>query len=113
MGRRTFGKHPFAKTVRITKGVKKPQTNPHLLLKASSLSSVIHIMDSSPAVIVIFDSTAVITGAPPAEEMGFSIKASYGCKVMLLLPQTFMLTGSASLHLVDGANGRLQFGGIN
>lgn len=47
MGWRTFGKHLFAKTVRITRGVKNPQTNPHLLLKAPSLSSVIHIMDFS------------------------------------------------------------------
>lgn len=41
------------KTVRITKGVNPPppqpnlQTNPHMRLRASSLSSVIHIMDFS------------------------------------------------------------------
>lgn len=74
MGRHTFGKHPFAKTVRITQGVKTPQTNPHLLFK----SSFADFSNSwtSPAVIVIFDSASVITGAPSAAEMGLSLKAT-------------------------------------
>lgn len=42
MGRCTSGKHPFAKEVRITKGVKKRQQQTKLALR-----SVIHIMDFS------------------------------------------------------------------
>lgn len=114
MGRHTSGKHPFAKTVRITEGVKSPQTNPHLLLNAPSLSSVIHIMDFCSSN-CYFWLTSVITDAPSAAEMGLSLKGVSEVWSCARASANFHAIGEcffSSFHLVDDANGRSPLSGI-
>lgn len=73
--RLTFGKHPFAKTVRITPGVKKkkPKRICTCCLKKPSFS---WFCISCPTVIIIFHCASVITWAPSAAETGLGFTGS-------------------------------------
>lgn len=91
-----------------------PQNKSALAFKSAFTEFRQFILWTYPAVIVVFDSSSVIIGAPSAAEIGLSLKASWRCEVVHLLLQTFFpkITGSAFFHLMNDANGHSHFSEI-